>query len=269
MDKVTYFWCLIIVAMTFFFIGVYKNFAMKIGYILWVNNKNREGEEAPIRLENFERLLPSQKTIMDEAILQRRITQRSGFLWTRHSLIFFGFIFIFALDLFLTFAGHYAHHYFHYDYFLNGPGKGLLKIGMELSGAALFTGLTLGLVHRIIYAGTEKTYVDLNLLCLLWLVVTTGFATEAFRLAAEPNDALISFSFIGGPIGKRLIAIPWHWEILADWMWCVHATITAAFFAYIPFSKFVHILAAPLGRSITQNGDYGIQKRQKISEGLL
>jgi hypothetical protein len=269
MDKVTYFWCLIIVAMTFFFIGVYQNFAMKIGYILWVNNKNREGEKGPRRLENFKRLLPSRKTIIDEAILQRRIARRSGFLWTRHSLIFFGFMILFALDLFLTFAGHYAHHYFHFDYFLNGHGKGLLKTGMELSGAALFTGLTLGIFHRIIYAGTEKTYIDLNLLSLLWLAVTTGFATEAFRLAGQPSDALMSFSFIGGPIGKRLITIPWHWESLAIWMWCVHATITAAFFAYIPFSKFVHILAAPLGRSITQNGDYGIHKRQKISEGLL
>jgi nitrate reductase gamma subunit len=269
MDKFTYFWCLIIVATTFFFIGVYRNFAMKIGYILWVNNKNREAETRQNWLENFKRLLPSQKTIIDEAILQRRITQRSDFLWTRHSLIFFGFVVLFALDLFLTFAGHYAHHYFHFDYFLNGHGKGLLKFGMELSGAALFTGLSLGIFHRIIYADTEKTYVDLNLLCLLWLVVTTGFAAEAFRLAAEPNDVLFSFSFIGGPIAKRLITIPWHWESLAVWMWCVHATITAAFFAYIPFSKFVHILAAPLGRSITQNGDYGIQKRQKISEGLL
>jgi nitrate reductase gamma subunit len=269
MDKFTYFWCLIIVAMTFFFIGVYQNVAMKIGYILWVNNKNREGERGPGRLENLKRLWPSQKTIIDEAILQRRIAQRSDFLWTRHLLIFFGFMIIFGLDLFLTFAGHYAHHYFHIDYFLTGPGKGFLKFGMELSGAALFAGLTLGIVHRIRYSDTEKTYVDLNLLSLLWLVVTTGFATEAFRLAGQPHDALMTFSFIGGPIGKKLITIPWDWAHLASLMWCVHATLTAAFFAYIPFSKFVHMLAAPLGRSITQNGDYGIQKRQRISEGLL
>lgn len=267
MDKYTYFWCLIIVAMTFFFIGVYKNIAMKIGYILWVENKDQDRE--PGLIEAFMGLLPSQKTLIDEAILQRRIKQRSEFLWTRHSLIFFGFMIIFALDLFLTFAGHYVHHYFHIDYFMFGTGKGFLKFGMELSGAALFIGLTLGIIHRVVYANAEKTYVDLNLLCLLWLVTLTGFMTEAFRLAAEPKDPLMAFSFIGGPIAKKLMTVPWQWTTLADFMWCIHATVTAAFFAYIPFSKFVHMLAAPLGRSITQEGAYGFEKRQKISEGLL
>ena len=266
MDKHTYFWCLIIVAMTFFFIGVYKNIAMKIGYILWVGNKDQDREPS---LMNVLRLLPARRTLIDEAVLQRRIKQRSEFLWTRHSLIFFGFVIIFALDLFLTFAGHYVHHYFHIDYFMYGTGKGVLKFGMELSGMMLLIGLTLGIVHRIVYANAEKTYVSLNLLCLLWLATVTGFATESFRLAAQPNDALKGFSFIGGPISERLSMIPWDWERLADWIWSIHATITAAFLAYIPFSKFVHIFAAPLGRSITQNGNYGIQKRQKISDGLL
>jgi nitrate reductase gamma subunit len=267
MDKYTYFWCLIIVAMTFFFIGVYKNIAMKIGYILWVGNKDQDHE--PNLKEAFKGLLPSRKTLIDEAVLQRRIKQRSEFLWTRHSLIFFGFMIIFALDLFLTFAGHYVHHYFHIDYFMFGTGKGFLKFGMELAGAALLIGLSLGIIHRAVNANVEKTYVDLNLLCLLWLVTLTGFMTEAFRLAAGPTDPLIGFSFIGGSIAKKLMAVSWQWKTLADFMWCFHATVTAAFFACIPFSKFVHILAAPLGRSITQDGAYGFQKRQKISEGLL
>ena len=267
MDKYTYFWCLIIVALTFFFIGVYKNVAMKIGYILWVNNKGLDRK--PSLKDTFKKLFPSQQTVIDEAVLQRRIKLRSEFLWTRHSLICLGFMILFAFDLFLTFAGHYVDHYFHIDYFLYGPGKGLLKTGMTLSGAALLVGLTLGIIHRVVFANVEKTYVDLNLLCLLWLVTLTGFMTEAFRLTAEPSDPLMAFSLIGAPIAKKLATVPWHWKSLADGMWCLHATVTAAFFAYIPFSKFVHILAAPLGRSITQDGQYGFEKRQKISEGLL
>jgi nitrate reductase gamma subunit len=267
MDKYTYFWCLIIVALTFFFIGVYKNVVMKIGYILWVNNKDLDRE--PSLKETFKKLLPSQQTVIDEVVLQRRIKSRSGFLWTRHSLICLGFMILFAFDLFTTFAGHYMHHYFHIDYFLYGTGKGFLKIGMALSGAALLIGLTLGIIHRAVYANVEKTYVDLNLLCLLWFVTLSGFMTEAFRLAAEPNDPLMAFSLIGAPIAKKLVTVPWDWKSLADGMWCLHATVTAAFFAYIPFSKFVHILAAPLGRSITQGGKYNFEKRQKISEGFL
>lgn len=268
MDKFTYFWCLIIVAMSFFFIGFYKNFVLKIGYILWVNSKDSEGQ-GPGWLENLRSLWPGKQTIVDEAILQRRIKQRSDFLWTRHALIFFGFTVIFAFDLFYTFAGHYAHHYFHIDYFMSGPGKGILKTGMEFSGAVLLLGLTMGIIHRWVNAGTEKRYVDINLLILLWLVTVTGFATEAFRLAAQPDDPLSAYSFIGAPIAKQLISLPYEWEPLTTWMWCIHATITAAFFAYIPYSKFVHMLAAPLGRSIARDGAYGAHKRQTISEGLL
>lgn len=272
MDKFTYFWCLIIVAMTFFLIGVYKNFVVKIGYILWVNNKRHDGQDNIGWMENLKLLMPmpSRQSVMDEAVLQRRIKQRSNFLWMRHSLIFFGFMVIFALDLFLTFAGHYAHHYFHFEYFLSGPGKGLLKIGMELSGAALLIGLTLGIVHRLVHRKVEKTFVDAKLLWLLWLVTATGFLAEAVRLAGEPNDPLMGFSFLMQPIAAWLrTSLALNWKLQADWVWCLHATCAAIFFTYIPFSKFIHILSAPLGRSITQNGEYAFQKRQRISEGLL
>jgi nitrate reductase gamma subunit len=269
MDKFTYFWILIIVGMNFFFIGVYKNFVAKIGFILWVNDKTRKGGEGPTWLDTLKGLWPSNQTIVDEALLQRRIKNRSYFLWSRHALIFFGFMIIFALDVFLTFAGHYVHHYFHIDYFMTGPGKAFLKVGMELSGLLLFVGLTLGLLHRAMYAKDEKKFVDIRLLWLLWGVTLTGFFTEAFRLAATPNDPLMAFSFIGGPIAKQLMVISKDWALLADWMWILHATITVFFFAYLPFSKFIHVISAPVGRSITQNGEYAIQKRQRISEGLL
>lgn len=269
MDKFTYFWCLIIVGLTFFFVGVYKNFVAKIGFILWVNDKTPKGEKGPTWWERVKELVPGKQTVIDEAIMQRRIKQRSDFLWTRHAMIFFGFISIFAFDLFLTFAGHYVHHYFHIDYFMNGPGKAFLKVGMEFSGAILLIGLTLGLVHRLAYGRDEKKFVNLKLLGLLWLVTLTGFLTETFRLTATPDDPLLVYSFISGQVAKKLVALPYDWEVLADWMWIGHATITVVFFAYIPFSRFIHMLSAPLGRSITQNGDYGIRKRQRISEGLL
>jgi nitrate reductase gamma subunit len=141
---------------------------------------------------------------------------------------------------------------------------------MELSGAVLLIGLTLGLGHRLVNVKAEKPFVDVKLLWLLWLVTATGFLAEAVRLAGEPNDPLIAYSFLMQPVAAWMReSYTWNWKLQADWVWCLHATFAAGFFAYIPFSKFVHILSAPLGRSITQNGDYAHQKRQRISEGLL
>lgn len=264
MDKFTYFWSIIIIAGTIFLIGAYKNVFLKICYIIWVNKKTPVENNTDSGVT-----IPEMSTVISEALLQNRIKSRSTFLWFRHSLIFFGFMILFFFDCVYTVFGHYFHHYLHYDYFVSGPGRAFLKFSMELSGSVLLVGLTLALIHRVMYAGQERTLIDIKLIVLLWVVTFTGFLTEAFRLTAEPNDPFIAYSFVGGTIASLLKQTSFAWSDLASKMWVFHATITVAFFAYIPFSKFVHMIAAPLGRSITQNGSYGQLKRERITEGLL
>jgi len=265
MDKFTYFWSLIIVAGTIFLIGAYKNVFLKIYYILWVNRRVQE-ENAPMEPVVS---MPEMSTVISEAVLQNRIKNRSAFLWSRHSLIFFGFMALFFFDCVYTVFGHYLHHYLHYDYFVSGPGRAFLKFCMELSGAVLLLGLTAGLIHRIIYARQERTLIDVKLIVLLWVVTLTGFLTEALRLANEPNDPFIAYSFVGGNLAPVLQNMHLAGSEAATAVWIFHATVTVAFFAYIPFSKFVHIIVAPIGRSITQNGSYGQMKRERITGGLL
>ena len=263
MDKQTYFWTLITITMAVFLIGVYRNLVSKIAYILWVN-RIREGEDAD-PVAGRKQPLPGLKTIMNEAILQKRIQERSGFLWARHLLIFTGFMLIFVFDVFLTLVEKYVP----IEYFHTGAGRGFLKFALEASGAVLLVGLTLGIVHRLIYAQRERTLIDLKLLVLLWFVVVTGYLTEAFRFIVEPSDPFIAASFIAGPLAEGLKAFAWPWEQLASWMWIVHATITLAFFACIPFTRFVHVFASPLGRSTTLREAFVKHKRQQITEGLL
>ena len=264
MDKFAYFWSLIIVAGTIFLIGAYKNVFLKIYYIIWVNKKTQTNNDVEPVVT-----IPEMFTIINEALLQKRIKNRSTFLWFRHSLIFFGFMVLFFFDCVYTVFGHYLHHYLHYEYFVSGPGRALVKFCMELSGSVLLVGLTLALIHRVIYAEQERTLIDVKLIILLWVVTVTGFLTEAFRLTAEPNDPFIAYSFVGGNLASLLRQSSFAWADVASKMWIFHATITVAFFAYIPFSKFVHMIVAPLGRSITQNGSYGQLKRERITEGLL
>jgi nitrate reductase gamma subunit len=266
MDKYTYFWSLIIIGGTIFLIGAYKNVFLKIYFILWVNRRLQE-EIGATPLPETKGVLPQMSTVFGEAVMQNRIKNRSTVLWLRHFLIFFGFMVLFAFDCVYTVFGHYLHHYLHYDYFVSGAGRAFLKFAMELSGAVLLLGLTIGLIHRLLYARQERTLIDFKLLLLLWVVTASGFLTEAVRLAAEPNDPFIAYSFIGGPLASLLRG--YAVAGLSAAVWIFHATVTVAFFAYIPFSKFVHILVAPLGRSITQDRGYGPAKRIRITEGLL
>ena len=268
MDKFAYFWCLIIIAGTVFLIGAYKNVFLKIYYILWINK--RDGLEGGVAVKGGDGFaVPEIATVVSEAVLQKRIKNRSLFLWLRHSMIFFGFMVLFALDCVYTVFGHYLHHYLNYEYFVSGPGRAFVKFGMELSGAVLLLGLTVGLMHRLLFAKQERTLIDVKLLLFLWVITVSGFLTEALRLTAEPGDPFIACSFIGGNLARLLQKANFAWGETAATMWVFHATVTVAFFAYLPFSKFVHMIVAPLGRSITQNGTYGQMKRNRITEGLL
>jgi nitrate reductase gamma subunit len=262
MDRYTYFWCLIIIAMGIFFIGSYKNIIKKIAYVLWLNKTYEDTTSAKTASTVG---FPGSKTILNEAILQIRIQQRSLFLWVRHLLIFLGFVLLFLIDGFFAVTTRY----YPVEYFHTGIGRGFLKFGFEATGIILLTGLTLGLVHRVIFAREEKSYIDIKLLLLLWTVVVTGFLTESFRFVIEPNDLYLRFSFIAGPVAGQLRSLSWPWREFHTLIWVFHATVTAFFFAYLPFSKFVHVFVTPVGRSVTMAEGFVKQKRGKISEGLL
>jgi len=267
MDKFTYFWCLMTVAATIFLMGAYKNVFLKLYFIAWINRINQV-KERPEGTEQV-KVRPEFNTVVSEALFQDRIKTRSKFLWSRHFMIFSGFMVLFAFDCAYTVFGHYAHHYFDYSFFVDGPGRAFLKVGLEASGLLLLVGLTLGIIHRLFYSAQERSRIDLKLLILLWVVTLTGFLTEAFRLAATPADPFAAYSFIAVNIARMLGDVGVPLNGIGAKMWVFHATVSVGFIAYIPFSKLVHIMCAPIGRSVTQNRNYGGLKRERITEDLL
>ena len=249
--------------MAFFLIGVYKNIVSKIVHILWVNDP---GEKGTIGRDTRVRLpFPGKETIFREAVIQKRIKNRSAFLWLRHLLIFFGFISLFIIaQLYALLIKVYP-----IEYFVSGIGRGYLKFSLEFTGLVLFAGLTLGLIHRIVHAGQEKVFVDLRILLLLWSIVVSGFMTEGLRFITEPHDPFIKYSFMMGPLAQAMGKLPSQWDILYTSMWAIHVILVAFYFAIIPYTKFVHMFVAPIGRSITMGQDTSISKRERIAEGLM
>ncbi len=263
MIKFTYFWILIIFSMGLFFIGLYRNIVLKIVHILWINHPEMAG---PVFRDTRIALpMPDKKTIIQEVLLQNRIKNRSTFLWLRHVMIFLGFVSIFLFDQLYTLVVKLIP----MGFFIEGGGRAFLKFGLELSGTILLIGLVLGFCHTYFNAKSENRYVDIRLIVLLLVVVITGFLTETFRFVVEPNDAFMGYSFLAGPMSKLFAYLPLPWEVMAPGMWIIHASVTAAFFATIPYSKFVHIFAAPIGRSIALSDDIGKLKRENISKGMF
>ena len=264
MPQFTYLWTLVLVAIAIFLVGFYKNVVCRIAYVFWVNSPAYGGDSFSNNRARLPR--PNLRTIINEALLQKPIRNRSFFLWIRHLLIFFGFAALFVFDQATFILGKLGHTFLHIEYFSSGPGRAFIKVGLEASGAVLFLGLTLALVHRLGYAEQERKCVDLSLIVLFWVVVLSGFLTEAFRLTAEPSDPFLRYSFLAGPLARGLSELHWAWESITRWTWIAHVTSVLAFFAYLPYSKLVHIFAAPVGRSATMGQDTTLLKIEKVSE---
>ncbi len=263
MLKYVFIWMAVLVAMAIFLVGVYRNIVSRIAHVLWVNDPDTTASGA--RDPRVRLPFPSMQTIFREAVIQKRIENRSPFLWLRHLLIVFGFVSLFVVAQLYALLINVCH----IEYFVSGTGRGVLKFGLELTGLVLLVGLTLGLIHRIVHAEQEKSLVDLRLLALLWLVVATGFLTEAFRFIIDPHDAFMPYSFIMAPLARWMGEFPWQWNMVHTSMWVIHVILVVFFFAVIPFTKFVHIFTAPIGRSVTMGQDTYMLKREKIAEGLL
>ncbi len=262
MVKYAFLWIMILSATAFFLVGFYKNIVARIAHILWVNNPETAGtvRDPRVRLP-----FPSLRTILREAIIQKRIGSRSLFLWLRHFLIFLGFATFFILSQIYPLVIKYCP----IEYFVSGAGRGYLKFGLEGTGFVLFIGLTLGLIHRTVFARKERLYVNLWLLLLLWSVVFTGYLAEVARFLTDSHDPFREYSFVAAPIARVLAELPWKWDILSPLVWTIHLMLIACFFACIPFTRFVHIFAAPVGRSVTMGQDTAGLKREKLAEGLL
>jgi nitrate reductase gamma subunit len=89
-------------------------------------------------------------------------------------------------------------------------------------------------------------------------VVIVGFVLEGMRIAMTGVSWGASWAFIGFPI-SRLFA---GWTALTGvygYVWYLHAILTGAFAAYLPFSRMFHILVAPVSLAVraVRHGGHG------------
>ncbi len=79
---------------------------------------------------------------------------------------------------------------------------------------------------------------------LLAAVVLVGFVLEGMRIAMTGYPAGSSYAFVGDAVGRFFYGVPWLEDIYGA-VWYLHAVLTGAFVAYLPFSRMFHIVLAP------------------------
>jgi len=229
--KWTFFWALTAVSLSFLCFGIF----MRVR--IWRLGRKTEKERASA--EGIARPL------FFDALLQRGIWRLSRVRWAGYAALSLGFLALFAVAL-LSYLFLFA--YGSRSFTVPGPVGVILDAAADLFGLCVLAGVIMAAARRYFSReGRQRSEAsDGVALALIGFIVGTGFLLESFRIAALPYASSEARSFVGFAISLvlRPVQVPWpSWHF---YTWNIHMMAALAFIAYIPYSKFVHIMTCPV-----------------------
>ncbi|MFH2093829.1 MAG: respiratory nitrate reductase subunit gamma, partial [Pseudomonadota bacterium] len=118
----------------------------------------------------------------------------------------------------------------------------------DLTGLCLIVGIVLAFVRGMAADKTRTPGLpeqDRLALVLIGGIALVGFVLEGLRIAMTGAQDSASYAFIGYGIGKLFTGMTGLNDVYG-YIWYVHAILTGAFVAYLPFSKMMHIIMSPV-----------------------
>jgi nitrate reductase gamma subunit len=80
---------------------------------------------------------------------------------------------------------------------------------------------------------------------LLGAIVGVGFVLEGMRIAMTGYPTGSAYAFVGDALSRFFFGVS-GLEDIYGYVWYIHAVLTGAFVAYLPFSRMFHIALAPV-----------------------
>jgi nitrate reductase gamma subunit len=191
------------------------------------------------------------KFLFYDAFLQRGILRLNPLRWVNYMTLSMGFSALFILMLFV------------YGYIIAAQirtfgipslGGRILDFLMDFLGLSILVGVILSALRRYVFKQSQlKTEIRDNVaLLFVFLIVVTGFLLEAFRIAVLPFSLKHSASFVGFTLALLFRALPLNWTTFHFYLWNFHFLLAFAFIAYVPYSKFVHIVTCPVTATVSR-----------------
>jgi nitrate reductase gamma subunit len=196
------------------------------------------------------------KAILLDVLLQRRLYLQSGRRWLIHGLIFYPFIFRFSWGL-LALIGSLWNPRWSWVWVMLDENRALTGFLFDLAGIMLIVGIVLALVR-----GARKRQAqaadfsgqDRPALLLIGAIVVVGFVLEGMQIAMTRYPPGSSWCFVGYVIGSFCAGL--SLTGVYGYIWYLHAILTGAFIAYIPFSRLAHIIIAPVVLALNAIGKH-------------
>lgn len=212
--------------------------------VTWMSAVRRDRKRNKV---SFSDLINSLRDLILDGLFQKRLLKISLKRWAIHAMIFFPFIFRFlfgiaALVLSLCRP----------DWELtwsildkNSPVTGFLY---DLSGLFILAGGCFMIMekrsNRILRGIQALPKDNLFIYFLLGGIIISGFVLEGARISMTGSPEGSEIAFIGYGISRFLRQFDLGGIYI--YLWYLHAIITGAFVACLPFSRMFHVFVAPL-----------------------
>ncbi|MGD2028178.1 MAG: heterodisulfide reductase-related iron-sulfur binding cluster [Anaerolineales bacterium] len=217
-------------------------------------------------------------SVITQAIGQIR-TAENAFAGVMHLMIFWGMVTLVLGTALATIDWDVTHLFFDFQ-FLKGGVYVVYELMLDILGLLLVVGLGMAAYRRYVsrpeyLKNDEKksfAFDDAYAIVMLLLIAVSGYLVEGLRIAVtQPSWARWS------PVGNALATLFINMDVANQHsfhliIWSIHGLIAFGLIASVPFTKFFHIIAAPVNifyRKLdepgrldpeVEGGDVGVQK---------
>jgi nitrate reductase gamma subunit len=202
--------------------------------------------------------------LITEVIFHRKLFGQSFYRWLTHTLLVFGFVATFVVDMIKGFTTGYlvelseiipAFSFAHQ--FEKGAIRPFLDFFLEFFSFLILVGCAMAIFRRFVLRPAQLRTEEEDITSLLFILFLelSGFFIEGYRIAHPevvearvymanftPASANNWISFAGYFVSQFLRNI----RINADFLWYIHVVPSLIFFIYIPHSKLFHILTSSI-----------------------
>lgn len=187
-----------------------------------------------------------------DGIFLRRVLRESVGRWVMHALIYLPFLARFLLGL-ITWLGQALWPSAAWTQTLSNKDAPGVAFAYDFMALLMILGVFVALFRRFVQRDRRLlTFTqDRVAIALLGAILLLGIIAEGVRLlsAGTPRQVAV-YSFLGYGVEVLLRRLNLAWTSIYPVLWYLHGWLVAAFFAYLPFSKFMHILAGPFIASL-------------------
>jgi len=204
------------------------------------------------------------KILITEVIFHRKLFGQSFYRWLAHTLLVFGFVATFVVDMIKGFTTGYLVEFskdlpflaFAHE-FETGSIRPFLDFFLEFFSFLILVGCVMAIFRRFILRPDQLRTEEEDITSLLFILFLelSGFFIEGYRMAhpevVQARNYMANFtpvsannwiSFGGYFLAQFLRDI----KMNADFLWYLHVVPSLLFLIYIPHSKLLHIFTSSM-----------------------